>query len=49
MPTSDDPVRAAVSYVAGMTDRFACRRAVEWLDWPVEQLPRGVDLAPTMG
>ena len=30
----DDPVRAAVTYVAGMTDRFACRRAVEWLDWP---------------
>jgi dGTPase len=44
----DDPVRAAVGYVAGMTDRFACRRAVGWLDWPAEQLPRGVDLAPVV-
>ena len=28
-----------------MTDRFACQAAVELLGWPVEQLPRGVDLA----
>ena len=40
-----DPLEAAVTYVAGMTDRFACRRAVEWLAWAPEQLPRGVDLA----
>jgi dGTPase len=43
----DDPVTAAVTYVAGMTDRFACRRAVEWLGWPEAQLPRGVGLAPS--
>jgi dGTPase len=33
----------AVSYVAGMTDRYACRRAVTLLDWPIDQLPSGVD------
>ena len=33
----------AVAYVAGMTDRFACRRAVTLLDWPIDQLPRGID------
>ena len=41
----DYPVVTAVTYVAGMTDRFACRCAVEWLDWPPARLPRGVDLA----
>ncbi len=34
---------AAVAYVAGMTDRFACRRAVELLGWPEERLPSGID------
>ncbi len=34
---------AAVSYVAGMTDRFACRAAVSLLDWPIDQLPNGID------
>jgi dGTPase len=38
-----DPVRAAVTQVAGMTDRFACRQAVDQLGWPHHQLPRGVD------
>ena len=33
----------AVRYVAGMTDRFACRSAVTLLDWPVDQLPNGID------
>jgi dGTPase len=33
----------AVAYVAGMTDRFACRSAVTLLDWPIDQLPRGID------
>jgi dGTPase len=33
----------AVAYVAGMTDRFACRSAVTLLDWPEDQLPSGVD------
>ena len=33
----------AVAYVAGMTDRFACRSAVTLLDWPIDQLPSGID------
>ncbi len=33
----------AVAYVAGMTDRFACRSAVTLLDWPEDQLPNGID------
>jgi dGTPase len=40
---SDDAVRAAVAYVAGMTDRFAFRQAVALLDWDVAKLPAGVD------
>jgi len=39
----DDPVTAAVTYVAGMTDRFAFDTAVRLLDWPTERLPRGID------
>jgi dGTPase len=33
----------AVEYVAGMTDRYACRRALIALDWPVDRLPSGID------
>jgi dGTPase len=36
-------VERAVSYVAGMTDRFACAQAVGRLSWPVDRLPRGFD------
>jgi dGTPase len=36
-------LRAAVEYVAGMTDRFACRAAVTLLNWPTDQLPSGID------
>jgi dGTPase len=36
-------VRAAVTYVAGMTDRFAFRHAVAQLGWDPEKLPVGVD------
>ena len=39
-----DPVRAAVGYVAGMTDRFACRLALQELDYPTDRLPRGIDI-----
>ncbi len=39
-----DPVRAAVGYVAGMTDRFACRLALQELDYPADLLPRGIDV-----
>lgn len=41
----DDPVRDAVTYVAGMTDRFAFERATQLLDWPRDQLPKGIDRA----
>ena len=40
-----DPVLAAVAYVDGMTDRFACTQAVTLLDWPIDRLPRGLDLS----
>ena len=33
----------AVTYVGGMTDRFACRQAVTLLDYPREKLPQGID------
>jgi dGTPase len=34
--------RAAVAYVAGMTDRYACRQALSLLDWDPARLPVGV-------
>ena len=40
---SAEALHAAVTYVSGMTDRYACRQAVALLDWPIEQLPRGID------
>ena len=36
-------LRAAVTYVAGMTDRFAIACAVSELGWDASRLPRGVD------
>ena len=43
-PSSPAALHAAVAYVGGMTDRYACRMGVTLLGWPAEQLPRGVDL-----
>jgi dGTPase len=40
---SEVAVRAAVTYVAGMTDRFAFRQAVALLGWDPAKLPAGVD------
>jgi dGTPase len=40
---SPEAVRAAVTYVAGMTDRFAFRQAVALLGWDPAKLPAGVD------
>ena len=37
--TEGDPVRTAVTYVAGMTDRFAFDLAVRDLGWDPERLP----------
>jgi dGTPase len=40
---SDLALRAAVTYVAGMTDRFAFRQAIAQLGWDPAKLPAGVD------
>lgn len=40
---SADALHGAVTYVGGMTDRFACRQGVALLDWPLDQLPHGID------
>jgi dGTPase len=37
-----DALQAAVTYVAGMTDRFACQTAVARLGWDPHRLPRSV-------
>ncbi|MGD8214599.1 HD domain-containing protein [Aestuariimicrobium sp. Y1814] len=37
----EDPVREAVTYVGGMTDRFAFEQAVRLLDWKPTDLPQG--------
>ena len=39
---SEAAIRAAVTYVAGMTDRYAFEMAVRHLEWPPERLPRGI-------
>jgi len=39
---SDDAVTDAVTYVAGMTDRFAFDTATRLLNWPADQLPQGI-------
>ena len=37
-----DSVTGAVSYVGGMTDRFAFAQAVDLLGWPASRLPRAI-------
>ena len=39
---TDDAVRTAVTYVAGMTDRYAFDTAVRELGWDPSRLPRGI-------
>lgn len=41
--SEDERVRSVVTYVAGMTDRFAFQTAIDLLGWPVDRLPRGID------
>jgi dGTPase len=41
-PGGPGAFRAAVGYVAGMTDRFACRQAVALLGWDPTKLPRAI-------
>ncbi|MGL4831903.1 MAG: HD domain-containing protein, partial [Propionibacteriaceae bacterium] len=38
----EDLVHSAVTYVGGMTDRFAFERAEELLGWDPERLPQGI-------
>jgi dGTPase len=40
----DDPVRRAVTYVGGMTDRYAFEAARVQLGWDPARLPRGIDV-----
>ncbi len=35
-------LHSAVAYVAGMTDRFACRQAIALLGWNRDRLPEGI-------
>ncbi len=41
---SADALRCAVTYVGGMTDRFACRQALAHLGWDRDRLPVGIDV-----
>jgi dGTPase len=41
---SAEAVHMAVTYVSGMTDRFACRQAMIHLGWEKHQLPTGIDI-----
>ena len=43
---SAEALHAAVAYVGGMTDRFACRQAVTLLGWSVDKLPQGIGTTP---
>ncbi len=43
---SPQAYRAAVTYVGGMTDRFACEEALRRLDFPTAALPSGFDVRP---
>jgi dGTPase len=42
---SDEALREAVTYVAGMTDRFAFTQAMAHLGWDPASLPAGLDVA----
>ena len=42
---SEAALRAAVAYVGGMTDRYACRQAVTLLGWEPSRLPQGIGTA----
>ncbi len=41
---SEAALIGAVTYVGGMTDRFACRQAIAHLGWAPERLPYGMNL-----
>lgn len=39
-----EATKLAVTYVGGMTDRFACRQGVSLLGWQESQLPQGIGI-----
>ncbi len=43
-PGTPEAFREAVTYVGGMTDRFACAQAMSLLRYPVAELPIGFDI-----
>ena len=44
---SPEALREAVTYVGGMTDRYAFTHAVTLLGWPRDRIPKGIDLPAT--
>lgn len=42
---SPEALRAAVAYVGGMTDRFACQQGLAHLSWDPAKLPRGIGVS----
>ncbi len=46
---STEALRAAVAYVAGMTDRFACQEALAQLSWDPAKLPQGIGVSAFRG
>ena len=44
---ADGALRRAITYVSGMTDRFAFSTAVRLLGWQLDRLPRGIDAPAT--
>ena len=41
---AEEALEAAVGYVAGMTDRYACQQAIAHLGWDRADLPEGIDV-----
>ncbi|WP_432558366.1 HD domain-containing protein [Granulicoccus sp. GXG6511] len=42
-PGSPEAIHAAVTWIGGMTDRYAFDTAVRELGWPEDRLPKGID------
>ncbi|WP_425310855.1 HD domain-containing protein [Ammonicoccus fulvus] len=42
-PGSEEAIRTTVTWLAGMTDRYAFDTAQRVLGWPAERLPQGID------
>ncbi len=45
-PGSEEAVRTAVTWLGGMTDRYAFDTAQRVLKWPTAKLPQGIDRRP---